>query len=402
VTALAEILDDLVTQLTRYVVFANDHQPDALALWLAYTHAISIGAAVAPPFDVVAYVLVTSPERLSGKSTLKDVMRFIAARGEAMDGITAAALLRMLKHRPTFFIDEIDTVFKSERGEGGDNETLRAVLNSGFAADGRFIRVQLEKDTAKDYPTFSAKAMFGIGGGVPETITSRSIRIRLQRKERGQGSSQRARLKVLATEGAVLRDRLASAMEGVHLSPVAESDFDPRLGDRAVDIWESLYAVADCAGGDWPSRVRCAAVALATGESEEDDESLGEMLLRDIREVFDERAGAMILLADLVGQPARIDERFGRDGTGLCGLEDRPWADFRGGKPITARKVASVLKGYGIKPERMRVGGKQGNAFYRTQFDGAWRRYLHDDAAPPGESPAGDGEGAEDDDALPF
>ena len=34
------------------------------------------------------------------------------------------------------------------------------------------------------------------------------------------------------------------------------------IEDRDADVWEPLLAVADAAGGTWPSRARVAAVAL--------------------------------------------------------------------------------------------------------------------------------------------
>ena len=293
---LARALDDTITHLDTYVVFASHHQSRAIALWLAYTHAINLSSHAAPPFDVAPYLLVTSPERQSGKSTLKDVMKPIAARGHGNDGITPAALIRLLRYRPTLFLDEIDTVFKSDRGEGGaDNEMIRAVLNSGFHVNGQFQKVLMSKDKVESYPTFGPKALFGIGQVVPETVTSRSIRIRLQRKERGQATTQRARLRRINQEGEALNDALARAMAVTALREVPESEFDPRLSDRAVDLWEPLYAVADRAGDDWPTWVRFAAIELATGESEEDDESLGEMLLRDIRTILDAHGAGVIL-----------------------------------------------------------------------------------------------------------
>src|SRR6266850_430280 len=51
------------------------------------------------------------------------------------------------------------------------------------------------------------------------------------------------------------------------------------LNDRATDIWEPLFALADLAGGDWPKKAREAAVALNTSAQES---SLMGTLLMDI------------------------------------------------------------------------------------------------------------------------
>ena len=57
------------------------------------------------------------------------------------------------------------------------------------------------------------------------------------------------------------------------------------LRGRAADNWRPLLAVADLAGGEWPAKARQAAAALETGD---DAEGLGILLLRDLRELFDE------------------------------------------------------------------------------------------------------------------
>jgi hypothetical protein len=36
------------------------------------------------------------------------------------------------------------------------------------------------------------------------------------------------------------------------------------LGDRAADKWDSLLAIADIAGGDWPKRARATALVART------------------------------------------------------------------------------------------------------------------------------------------
>jgi hypothetical protein len=62
----------------------------------------------------------------------------------------------------------------------------------------------------------------------------------------------------------------------------------PGIQDRDSDVWEPLLAVADAAGGDWPERARCSAVALVAA-SRESVPSLGVRLLADLRTVFGDR-----------------------------------------------------------------------------------------------------------------
>ena len=39
----------------------------------------------------------------------------------------------------------------------------------------------------------------------------------------------------------------------------------------------------------------------------------------------------------------------------LATLEDRPWPEWSRGKPITARGVAKLMRGFGIKPVNLRT-----------------------------------------------
>ena len=64
----------------------------------------------------------------------------------------------------------------------------------------------------------------------------------------------------------------------------------------------------------------------------------------------------------------------------LVAREDRPWAEFgRARKPITTIRLASLLRGYKIKPGTIRFGpGDQDTAkgYKRSQFVDAFQRYL--------------------------
>ena len=89
----------------------------------------------------------------------------------------------------------------------------------------------------------------------------------------------------------------------------AEPALTRELGDRAADVWEPLIAIADLAGGDWPTRARHVATALS-GRVSVDDNTLSIRLLHDVRQVFtDETIGSAELVQRLVD------------------LEDRPWAE---------------------------------------------------------------------------
>jgi len=143
----------------------------------------------------------------------------------------------------------------------------------------------------------------------------------------------------------------------------SEPALPEELFDRAADIWEPLFAIADLAGGDWPERSRAAALVLSAGVNVE-DASLGVMLLKDIKAILDLNGGDFITTADLL--------------TALCALEESPWGDLRG-KAIDNRRLSKELKPYGIGPKNKKVSTSDNTVlrgYKREDFVDAWNRYL--------------------------
>ncbi len=99
------------------------------------------------------------------------------------------------------------------------------------------------------------------------------------------------------------------------------------IHDRDADVWESMLALADAAGGEWPERARVTAVTLVT-LARERTPSLGLRLLSDVRSVLD---GETISTENLI-------ER-------LKSLDKSPWLDIRG-KPLDGRGLAARLRHY--------------------------------------------------------
>jgi hypothetical protein len=144
-------------------------------------------------------------------------------------------------------------------------------------------------------------------------------------------------------------------------------DVPASLHDRAADNWWALLAVADAAGGHWPQTARQAAVALSSGG--EDAESAAVLLLHDMHALF-ERRGARI------PTQAILDV--------LHAMDDRPWPEWRQGKPITAQQLARLLKPFGIASTTIRMdSGQTPKGFKRESFIDAFSRYLPDLAATP-------------------
>ena len=57
-------------------------------------------------------------------------------------------------------------------------------------------------------------------------------------------------------------------------------------------------------------------------------------------------------------------------------MEDRPWPEWRNGKPITTRQLAQLLKPFGITPDKWREGSKIVRGYTLNDCKDAFSRYL--------------------------
>jgi hypothetical protein len=121
------LLADVAQFVRRYVVLSGA-QTDAVALWVAHTHALD--AAQSTP-----YLSITSAERESGKTRLLEVLDLVVARPWFTGRTTPAALARKTdSDQPTLLLDESDAAFNGDREYA---ETLRGILNTGYRRGGK-------------------------------------------------------------------------------------------------------------------------------------------------------------------------------------------------------------------------------------------------------------------------
>jgi hypothetical protein len=140
-----------------------------------------------------------------------------------------------------------------------------------------------------------------------------------------------------------------------------DPEVPPLLGNRPADNWRPLLAIADLAEGPWPERAREAALVL-NGVPQEADQTPAIQLLEDIRFVFDERG------VDRLGS-----EEIAR---ALIEMEDRPWAEWNRGRPISKPQIANRLKPFDIRSRTIRIGDRTLRGYQREWFEDAWARYL--------------------------
>lgn len=322
----------------------------AATLWLIHTHAHD--AAEHSPI-----LFITSPTMRCGKSNLLKTLGKLVPKGLSAANVTPATLFRVIERwHPTLLIDEVDT-FVSDKPE------LRGVLNSGHMRSQAFVlRCVGDSLIPQQFSTWAPKAFAAIGGMHP-TLEDRSIPIQLRRKLKEQKVER-----IPKGDGYIdLRRKCVRwALDNLEALRGAQPQVPQALNDRAQDNWEPLLAIADRAGGAWPQDAREAAVRLSGSDG---DETPAILLLQDMKRLFEreEKAGGKNLSSDHV-----VAE--------LGGMEDRPWPEYRTGKPITARQVAELLKPFKIVPRQVRVRSRRGRdrakGYAPEQFRTAWKHYA--------------------------
>lgn len=347
------LLED-IRAVFRCYVDMTDQQNLIVSLWAVHAHLI-------PVLQFTPYLSITSAERESGKSRVLDLLSYLVPKPWKTERTSAAALVRKTANeQPTLLLDEADTAFS---GDKDYSEALRGILNSGFYWKGNstICAGQGAKITVETFSTFGAKAIAGINK-LPDTVASRSIPIRLKRAQRGRVPKFEERLPEVTAPLEELRSRIEKfADEITERTKVARPKMPDELSDRQADATFPLIAIADILGGEWPKLTRHALVTLCTSRAV--PQSRGEQLLADIRKVFDDRMIDRIASVDLA-------EALGK-------LEDSPWAEWgKNEKPITAVKMAQILKNYEIGPHPVRDGEKVFKGYERKEFAETWSRYL--------------------------
>jgi hypothetical protein len=282
--------------------------------------------------------------------------------------ISDAALFRTIEARtPTLLFDEVDAVFNPKARERGHRDDLRALLNAGYRRGESVLRMGgPNKSRLESFAVFCAKALAGLGD-LPPTLQSRCIRIELKRRRLDEPVEDFFPEDV-AAEAERLRAAFAELM-AVNLDalkakrPVRVDG----LRDRTNEVWRPLLAIAELAGDVWAARARRAALGLAPQADE--NGSLAILLLGDIRAVFDQREAERIATAELV--------------MALGGFDESPWGEWwldpKTDTPnkSAARRLAQLLRPFGIRSRNVRVDEKRTPKGYRREdFLDAWERFL--------------------------
>lgn len=387
------LLRDVRAFIRRYVVLAPE-QEVTITLWTLHTWAIAAA-------DVSPYLSVSSAVLRAGKTRLLETVELVARNPWRVVQPSEAVLFRKLGQGDlTLLFDEVDAVFGKNVSDS--QEGVRAVLNAGFQRGATVPRCAEHGKELVEFAVFGPKLLAGIGLP-PPTVRDRSFLIEMKRKKRTETVS-RFRRRDAEALAAPLRERLERwAESAVDELRDARPELPEKLGDRAQDAAEPLLAIADAAGAEWPDLARKALVSLA-GEDDGDDNELRVRLLADVRAVFEQlhKTEGEIPTATLLSE--------------LHAREESPWKKLYKGEGLDPSGLAKLLKPFGVRPQRIRVGEETVRGYLVSAFFDPFERYLSSDTpgatgATAPQSNAGAGESVaddppqdppHDDDALPL
>jgi hypothetical protein len=388
---LRSILDDTVRLFNRH-----------LSLPTGAAHYMALKAGLSPLYRRFAHAprtMFRSATPDSGKSIAASLLLACCQDGERTDNITPAALFRFIEQfGGVVFVNETDW-------NGARGEDMQGLWNSGFEEEGRFHRTEQNSEgqwVVRTYKVFSL-IIFAGTKPLPNQANSRTTTIMMEPALPPPLGPDIydvtpeviAEAKVLASRFVRWArdhgDEISEALKQAYELRAAKSPQDPvpaSLRNRAADKWRPFFLLAQLAGGPWPKYILQAQRALHPVKTVDD---LGELeqLLFAIKRIFaaDPKRKWRVeeIKAELIADTSAI------------------WAEMPDtGKPITVRRICSLLRRAGIFRKQASTGNGSGKSgarerlFLRESFDRAFAMWI-DNAGIEDEEEGFEGQAGEDD-----
>ena len=294
---------------------------------------------------------------------LMETVEAFADRAMMCSNISAAALFRSIeKWSPTLLIDEADRFLR-------DKEELNGIINAGHTRRSAYVNRCVEVNGEQDVRRFSVwcpQVFAGIGSQA-DTLVDRSIMIGLRRK---LPTDTVERLPFDLHERMVGIRRKIARWAGDNSIRIASMDDEPSPcgNDRLRDNYTPLWRLAAALGGVWPQRI-AAAYDTRARDGDDADEPAGIMLLRDLAGIFDERKAQRLPSSSLVAD--------------LIAMEDRPWMEWKQGRPLTAQSIARLLRPFDVRPRNAKQGSDVLKMYFATDVSAAYVRYAANAPSDP-------------------
>lgn len=323
-----------------------------LALWAIATH-------ISDAFGAFPYVALLSPVKGCGKTRVLEILELLCANPQRITSASPASIFRMMKDVPTLLLDEVEALRNNKPSESA--QAILAILNAGHRKGATVPRCVAPNWDVEHFPVYGPKAFAAIGR-LPDTLADRSFRIPMQRKTAAQ-NIERFIFAKTPGEAEPIRRTMASwtdsNQDAIHQTYSSMNDL-PFLADREADLWMPVFAVCAVAAPERVAELRKCALALCGDKAADDlDDSVALTLLSDVRSVW---------------TPGRQNMTTASLMDALVRLPESAWAEPE--HKLTPKKLAGMLRPFGIEPRQVRVGGGTGKGYLLADFEAAYSRYL--------------------------
>jgi len=360
--------------LSRFIVLPKESDYFLITLWIAHTYFTDI-------LTTTPRLGFLSPEYGCGKSRCLEVIHSLSFESVSLDYTTRAFLMRKTdqirqkyNRPPTLLIDEVDTVWNGSKNSDA-SEALRAIVNSGYRQGATYGVVEevtrniggktVKKREPVDFEVFAPLAYAGKGDRAPQSVKSRSIEIRLQKRTASE-LIEDFQTKAVKSEAEGLKEWLGDWADAKRVEVEWENVTLPReLIDRDRELLLPLYAVAQVGG--WGEEFL--QVADTFHNQKENEETPNERkILSDCLEVFHYQGSS-----DRITSKELIK--------GLNALEDGDYKHWNRERGITNKTLSKTLRLYGIESQDIRFGEKIIKGYYRQPFEVAVARYIQEESS---------------------
>ncbi|WP_370113449.1 DUF3631 domain-containing protein [Streptacidiphilus sp. MAP12-33] len=376
----AEALEATERAIRRFVWFPEPWHLHVVTLWTAYTHLLTFSQSlpIAPRLGFFS----GSPG--SGKTRALEITSRLAANGQDVGSLSAAAMLRIISsagrnEKPggypvTLFPDELDRTYSAN--SAGNQDDLTIILNAGYKRGAVVLRAHKDKqDEVIRYDCFAPVAFAGLATAkLPDALLTRTFVVHMKRARREERPDSflplahaenlehvRAELSEWAS-GAAVEIAEPTALLGLLLDGRITSVTD----GRDHEIWSCLFAVAALAGGTWPERCLAALESAKAETADRADGSKSTRLLAALRTHYASRPANI--------WPVGISKQDAA--TAAINLDPLAFERFDGRDELRPDDVGALLREHGLKAVRVRVANGRAYGYRWADLQDAWERAL--------------------------
>lgn len=368
-----QIANHLIALLSKYVGASRDDLI-VVTLWIMHTW-------VYHSLRTTPRLLISSIIPGSGKSTLLEWIQKYSYQAWSMSAISSASMLARLANMGiTIEIDEVDRSLRRDNPIAAD---FIAVLNSGYKkGGGRPVNVKAKDDGDWKPVQMSTWAPAVFAGNNPDLDTDvreRMITIFLYPSTDVEDTDWEL-IEQDEPDYQPLLDALPQWAKSAKTEVVPRPQLDDCVKARYKEIWLPLARVAQTQEGGWLEAVNRLAIDFVHQAKEDADNGLANnsphlLLLKDI---------ARLWAVQWRGENFISSKRLC---AALANTQPQTWGiESSYGKPLTPRRLASMLRKAGVSTSRADDNRTRG--YMLGSFTKAWDvlkiwQTLHDENIDP-------------------